>query len=107
VKVSVFAIALSLLTTLMFVPAKNGMSANPPRPSAQLYQTYCASCHSGGWQGAPVANDKSEWAPRLAKGFEAMFKNAKVGVGGMPPMGTCMDCTDEEFTAVIKEMIEF
>jgi cytochrome c5 len=107
VKISTLIVVFGLLATSIFLPAQQGVSASPPRPSAQLYQTYCSSCHSGGWQGAPVANDKSEWAPRLEKGFETIFKNAKVGVGAMPPMGTCTDCTDEEFTAVIKEMLEF
>jgi cytochrome c5 len=72
-----------------------------------IYQTYCGNCHSGGWQGAPVANDKKEWDERLAKGFDILFKNAKQGLNGMPPMGTCMDCTDEELRASIKEMLVF
>lgn len=77
------------------------------RSGEQLYQTYCGSCHGGGWQGAPVAYDELEWKPRLANGFDAMFGNAKKGMNAMPPMGTCMDCTDAELRAAIDEMLRF
>jgi len=83
----------------------HAVRADTPRSGAQIFQTYCANCHAGGWQGAPVANDKSEWQPRLEKGMEAIFKNAKQGLNGMPPMGTCMDCSDTELRASIKEML--
>ena len=77
------------------------------RTGEQVYQTYCGSCHGGGWQGAPVAYDENEWKPRLENGFDAMFQNAKKGMNAMPPMGTCMDCTDEELRASIEEMLRF
>jgi cytochrome c5 len=83
------------------------IGANPPRTGAQIFQVYCTSCHGGGWQGAPVANDKTEWEPRMTKGFDALLKSAKQGMNAMPPMGTCMDCTDDELAASIKEMLEF
>jgi len=54
-----------------------------------------------------MANDKREWEERLQKGLDALFKNAKLGLNGMPPMGTCMDCSDAELSASIKEMLNF
>lgn len=80
-------------------------AADKPRSGEQVYAQFCANCHSGGWQSAPVSNDESEWQERMAKGWETLFKNAKQGLNGMPPMGTCMDCSDEELTASIKEML--
>jgi cytochrome c5 len=79
-------------------------AAEAPRTGAQVYETYCAVCHSSGWQEAPIANDVGEWTDRFKKGADAVFKNVRDGVSAMPPMGTCMDCTDGELRAAIAEM---
>jgi cytochrome c5 len=93
------AIGLTLLIAL------TAQSADPPRPAATIYNDFCAVCHSGGWQGAPIANDASEWKERMSAGAETMFKNAKNGLNAMPAMGTCMDCSDEELKSAIAEML--
>ena len=81
------------------------VQAADPRSAAEVYRDYCAVCHSGGWQGAPIANDAGDWKTRLDTGFDAMFANAKNGLNGMPAMGTCMDCTDDELKGAIREML--
>ena len=68
--------ALTLIVLVLLGISWSSNSATAPRSGAQVYQTYCGVCHSGGWQGAPIANDKKEWDERVAKGFDAMFKNA-------------------------------
>lgn len=80
-------------------------AAEAPRSGADIYRDFCAVCHSGGWQGAPIANEANEWTERVNAGAEAMFKNAKQGLNAMPPMGTCMDCSDEELKSAIAEML--
>jgi cytochrome c5 len=80
-------------------------SAEEPRSGADIYRSFCAVCHSGGWQGAPVANDASEWNARVSAGADAMFKNVKQGLNAMPAMGTCTDCTDEELKSAIAAML--
>jgi cytochrome c5 len=79
--------------------------ADPPRPAADIYRDYCAACHSEGWQGAPIANDDGQWKERMSAGADAMFKNTKQGLNEMPPMGMCMDCSDEELKSAIAEML--
>lgn len=93
----------------MSLPWISAMAAEPAaaRSGAEVYRDYCASCHSGGMQGAPVANDAGEWQPRLTKGAAALFQNAKQGVDAMPPKGTCMNCSDAELQAAIDEMLRF
>ena len=83
------------------------IAATPERAGAQIYREYCAACHSGGWQGAPIANDKQEWTTRLEKGRPALYVNAKQGLNAMPPMGTCVDCSEAELRAAVDEMLEF
>jgi len=36
-----------------------------------------------------------------------MFANVKRGMGAMPAMGACMECSDAELKAAIEEMIRF
>ena len=41
--------------------------------------------------------DVADWAPRRAKGMDALVARAKAGImPAMPPMGHCGDCTDDE-----------
>lgn len=96
-----------LLLLCLLMPASWAAEPAAARSGDDIYRDFCAACHSGGWQGAPVANDKAEWAPRLEKGFDTLFQNAKQGVNGMPPMGVCMDCTDVELKAAIDVMLRF
>ena len=73
-------------------------------PDAILNQ-YCNVCHLTGWNGAPLSGDRNDWRPRLQAGFDSLFENAKQGINNMPPMGTCLDCTDEELQAAIRKML--
>jgi cytochrome c5 len=88
-----------------FGPTLAADSTNAPRAGSDIYRDFCAVCHSGGWQGAPIANDESEWSSRIGAGSDAMFKNVKQGLNAMPAMGTCTDCTDDELKAAISEML--
>jgi cytochrome c5 len=73
-------------------------------PDAILNQ-YCNVCHLTGWNGAPLNGDADDWQPRLSTGFDSLFKNAKQGINNMPPLGTCLDCTDAELEAAIRKML--
>lgn len=100
-----FAGLFAALAISFAVVGTTASSADAPRSGADVYRDFCAVCHSGGWQGAPIANEASEWTERLSAGPDAMFKNVKQGLNAMPPMGTCMDCSDEELKGAIAEML--
>lgn len=68
------------------------------------YDKSCKLCHDSGLMGAPKTGDVAAWAPRLEKGNELLMKHVKEGFNAMPPKGTCMDCTDEEFQKLIDKM---
>ena len=74
------------------------------RDAATLYNQSCIACHASGAAGAPKKGDVAAWQPRLAKGMDTLLKHTKEGIKAMPPKGMCMDCTDAEFTALIKYM---
>ena len=68
------------------------------------YEKSCKLCHSAGLMGAPKTGDVAAWAPRLEKGTEVLMKHIKEGFNAMPPKGTCMDCTDEDFQKLLEKM---
>jgi len=89
-----------LFAAVLMCSALGAQAAEPPAK----YQTACFACHGTGAAGAPKAHDTAAWAPRLAKGMPALLVSVKQGLNAMPPTGLCADCTDEDYTALIKFM---
>ena len=80
--------------------------ASGPRSGSDIYAQACVACHSVGVLNAPKLQDAADWAPRLAQGFDTVWKNAIDGIGAMPAMGTCGDCSNYDIKAAIEHMIE-
>ena len=76
------------------------------RDGQTIYKTACFVCHDAGVAGAPKLGDAAAWAPRIAKGNDALYSNLKNGLNAMPPKGTCMNCSDDELKAVLDYIIE-
>ncbi len=72
---------------------------------AALYQASCFACHGTGAAGAPKLGDAAAWAPRLAKGEEALISSAINGVGAMPAKGGNGSLSDDEIKAIVEHMI--
>lgn len=71
---------------------------------ADLYQQTCMACHTRPASGAPQSGNAEDWAPRVAKGTDTLLDNTINGYRGMPPLGSCMDCGEEDFAALIDFM---
>ena len=73
----------------------------------QVYKKSCVGCHGTGAAGAPKIGDAVAWGPRIAKGNDALYNSAKIGVPGTAMMakGTCGACSDEELEAAVDFMI--
>ena len=69
-----------------------------------LYKQACAVCHVAGVAGAPKFGDKAGWAPRLAKGVDALAKSSINGLGAMPPRGGS-SASDAEIHAAVEYML--
>jgi cytochrome c5 len=69
------------------------------------YDATCHTCHATGLLGAPKFGDKAAWASRLADGKETIYTRAIQGYKGMPPKGTCMQCSDAEIRAAVDYML--
>lgn len=80
-------------------------AAAPSDPAlAKLFHQTCEACHTRAGTGAPLAGDRKAWEPRLAQGMPTLVQHAINGYKGMPPMGSCMDCSEADFEALIKFM---
>lgn len=71
---------------------------------AQVYANSCKLCHANPAAGAPLTGDKKAWEPRVQQGADTLLDHAINGYNGMPPMGLCMQCSEEEFLALIAFM---
>jgi cytochrome c5 len=69
-----------------------------------VYQRSCAVCHAQSSTGAPLAGDRAEWAPRIAKGRDVLLEHTIDGFNGMPPLGACQECDEDQFVALIEYM---
>ena len=68
----------------------NVRDANAPRAfktGEQVYQAVCSACHASGTAGAPKFGNSGDWAPRIAQGYDTLWKTALSGKGAMPPRG--------------------
>lgn len=71
---------------------------------AQIYDSSCKLCHANPAAGAPLTGDHKAWAPRIAQGTDSLLDHTINGYQGMPPMGLCMQCDEEQFVALIEFM---
>jgi len=71
-----------------------------------VYEKVCAACHAIGVIGAPKPGDAEAWKARLAKGMDAVVRNAIVGTPrGMPPKGGRADLTDAQIRSAVEFMV--
>lgn len=66
------------------------------RTGKAIYESICFSCHATGVANSPKFSDSAVWAPRIAKGYEALVKSALGGFNAMPARGGSPDLTDDE-----------
>ncbi len=82
------------------------LSAHAAQDPEAVYARSCGVCHNGQIPTAPKRGDTAAWEPRLAKGMDALVLSVTSGLNAMPPRGLCMDCTAEDYQAVITLMTE-
>lgn len=84
---------------------RNAAALAPADPAlAKIYDSSCKLCHANPASGAPQTGDGQAWQPRVAQGADSLLDHSINGFKGMPPMGMCMQCSEDEFLALISFM---
>ena len=91
-----------LLWALMSCASLSSWAIDPF--TIELYESSCKICHGEGIGGAPKSFDALAWGERMAKGRQVLLNNAISGYKGMPPLGMCSDCTQEDLQDLIDYM---
>ena len=71
------------------------------RSGEEVYKAICFTCHDAGTLNAPKFGDAADWAPRLAKGYDALYQSALNGLNAMPAKGGLADLTEAELHRVL------
>lgn len=83
--------------------------AQAERSGEEVFNGPCKTCHAVNSvvPNVPKIGDKEAWAPRIAKGMDALFQSALNGVPNTAMMakGTCADCTEGELKATVEFMV--
>jgi cytochrome c5 len=90
------------------VATPGGATALPvPKDGPSLYEAVCKNCHGPGLIGAPKFGDHASWAPRIAKGKNALlYEHALKGFNAMPAKGSRTDLSDELIKAGVDYMVQ-
>lgn len=96
---------LALAALLAWLPACD-RDAPAEHPGKRTYERYCFSCHAAGVADAPKFGDRESWGTRLDKGENALLQSVIDGMPpGMPVMGLCMACSEEQLRDSIDYII--
>ena len=98
------AAAPAAVVTAAAPAAAAAATTSDPAVGKALYEKSCTVCHAAGVAGAPKSGNKEEWAPRIAKGMDALYKSSIEGLNAMPPRGAST-ATDDEIKAAVDYMV--
>ena len=65
----------------------------------------CAVCHSTGMMESPKLGSADDWAPRIEKGIDTLYKHAINGFNMMPARGGNPGLSDDEVKAAVDYMV--
>ena len=79
---------------------------NGERTGEEVFNKVCFQCHASDSTtlGSPKITNEKQWAPRIAKGKEALLQSAINGFNNMPSRGGNNTLTDEELERAIVYM---
>lgn len=93
----------ALLAALVLCAAPAARAALDAR-LAQIYAATCSACHVRPETGAPRTGEPGDWREARARGERSMLARTVEGYRGMPPLGTCGFCSEEDLRRLIAFM---
>jgi cytochrome c5 len=90
----------ALLTVAAFVTAP--ARADLDERQGKLLSYNCVQCHARPETGAPVMGNPADWTVRNEQGMDRLLANTVLGLRGMPPLGYCSACSEQDLRELIK-----
>ena len=86
---------------LLLLGMVSAASAQPNQRQLQLFANNCLQCHAAPHTGAPQLGNQQDWQDIIAQGEETILKHVVEGIGGMPPLGYCSACDEQDLRQLI------
>lgn len=75
----------------------------PDARQLKLLTNNCLQCHANPQTTAPLIGNTEDWQSVVAQGEEVTLQNVVLGIRGMPPLGYCSACTEQD----LRELTRF
>ncbi|MDT8318806.1 MAG: c-type cytochrome [bacterium] len=82
-----------------------GRSPQLERSGEDIFRAFCRSCHTSRIIKAPNIGDSQAWKARISQGDDILLDHVVKGYRGMPPKGTCSNCSIEELKKTISYIV--
>ncbi len=79
-------------------------SAKADARQITLFMNNCVQCHARADTGAPRVGVAEDWQDAVGRGEDAMLVNTVQGIRGMPPLGYCSACSEDDLRVIIRMM---
>jgi cytochrome c5 len=100
---------LMLIVSVLLVSAV-GISPSIAAPDARqikLLTNSCLQCHANVESTAPLMGIAEDWQAVIAQGEETTMKNVVLGIRGMPPLGYCSACSEQDLRELTRLVAGF
>jgi cytochrome c5 len=81
--------------------------AAPDARQIKLLTNNCIQCHVNPESTAPIMGVTKDWEAVLKQGEEETLRNVVLGVGGMPPLGYCSACSEDDLRELVRLIVGF
>ncbi len=92
--------AAGLLWALALLPLAT--TAQLTTRQTNLLANNCLQCHARPNIDVPLMGKAEDWKDRVKKGEDELLKNVVQGVRGMPPLGYCSACTEQDLRVLTR-----
>lgn len=93
-----------LIVSTLFISSS---FAAPDARQIKLLSNNCLQCHANPESTAPLMGVAKDWEKVIAQGEEATLKNLVLGIRGMPPLGYCSACSEQDLRELMRLVAGF
>ena len=94
-----------VIAAILALTAWPALGCEPPdEKQLQLFANNCIQCHVNSATGAPLSGVGKDWQQVISQDAAAILKNVIEGLRGIPPLGYCSACSEQDFKVLINFM---